>query len=432
MTEISKTAIQEWKSAYKIVVAALFGIGLGLSPLPYYTLIVLSEPLMNEFDWTRGDVFSATLCVMIGVFVGSPIVGYFTDHFGARRTVLFSTLCMAFFMAMFSFMTGSKWMFYGIFLAMSILGAGTLPITFTRAINNNFDKSKGLALGMALMGTGLTGFFITDLTQTFIDNYGWRRTYQLLALFPLLLAFPISLLWFKDPKEELALSQKRKIDTSIIPGMKFSEVIRSWRIYVIGGAFLLIGASIAGTIPNIKFILQDQGYTAQMSASKFIGVGLIGLSVLVGRGLGGFLIDKFWAPGIAFTLLILPAVSCFIFLQGDNPIWLNALAIAFIGLAAGVEYDLMAFLVSRYFGMKSYGRTYGLLYAMFAIGAGLAPGAFGYVRDITGSYQSVLFLASVLVVIGAIMLLFIGGYRRYDPAGDLVAIEPIRKKGQLA
>ncbi|MDX1291482.1 MAG: MFS transporter, partial [Hyphomonas sp.] len=66
----------EWKAGYKIVVAALFGIGLGLSPLPYYTIIVLSEPMMLEFGWNIGDVFGCFIYSTLGVFVGSPIVGF--------------------------------------------------------------------------------------------------------------------------------------------------------------------------------------------------------------------------------------------------------------------------------------------------------------------------------------------------------------------
>ncbi|MFC7293048.1 MFS transporter [Hirschia litorea] len=411
---------QEWRKHYRLVVAALLGIGLGLSPLPYYTLIVLSEPLMAEFGWTRGNVFGALFFITLGIFVTSPIVGYFTDNFGARRTALVSIALFAFFFFLFSFMQGNLTVFYGIFFLMSVFGAGTLPVTFTRAINNNFESSRGLALGVALMGTGVTGFFITDMTQLWIDEYGWRRTFQILAMLPIFISLPVAYFWFRDPKEEKALSLNSRMDMSVVKGMTFVDALKDWRLHVIGVSFLFIGAAIAGTIPNVKFLLQDQGYTAQMSASRFIGVGLIGLSVLLGRGLGGFLVDKFWAPGVAFFMLILPAVSCLIFLQGTNPIWLNVLAIAFLGIAAGVEYDLMAFLVSRYFGMKAYGRVYGVLYAMFAIGAGLAPGLFGSVRDKTGSYDTILVLAAGLVFVGALMLLTIGKYRRFDTFGHFV------------
>lgn len=420
MTNTKTNAAGEWRNGYKIVVAALFGIGLGLSPLPYYTIIVLSEPMMQEFGWTIGDVFGCFMYSTLGVFVGSPIVGFLTDKYGARRTALASILFLAASMAAFSLMTGSKTLFYGIFFAMGVLGAGTLPVTFTRAINNNFDKSRGLALGVALMGTGITGFVVPGITQSLIDTHGWRTTFQLLALLPLLISFPIAFFWFRDAKEEALLDDGGELDDSIVPGLPFLAVLKDWRFYVMGIGFLMIGASVSGLIPNIKFLLQDQGYTPQMSASKFMGVGLIGFSVLLGRGAGGFLVDKFWAPGIAFFLLILPAISCFIFLSDSNPIWLNTLAICFVGISAGVEFDLMAFLVAKYFGMKAYGKIYGALYAMFGLGAGFSPGIFGFVRDTTGSYDIILLISAGVVFIGSLLLLTIGAYREFDAQGKNV------------
>jgi len=48
------------------------------------------------------------------------------------------------------------------------------------------------------------------------------------------------------------------------------------------------------------------------------------------------------------------------------------IAVVILGFGAGVEYDLMAYLVSRYSGMKNYAVIYGCLYGFFAMGAGSA------------------------------------------------------------
>ena len=88
----------------------------------------------------------------------------------------------------------------------------------------------------------------------------------------------------------------------------------------------------------------------------------IGISVILGRVIGGWLIDRFWAPAIAFLLLSAPVLSCWLLAQPDITLFSANLAIITIGFAAGVEYDLMAFLVARYFGMKSYSAIYGALY----------------------------------------------------------------------
>jgi MFS family permease len=86
-------------------------------------------------------------------------------------------------------------------------------------------------------------------------------------------------------------------------------------------------------------------------------------------------------------------------------------AICLIGIAAGVEYDLLAFLVARYFGMKHYGAIYGALYSFFALGAGIGPVFFGATFDRTASYTSILYISSGLFLTPAILMLLLGRYR---------------------
>ena len=141
---------------------------------------------------------------------------------------------------------------------------------------------------------------------------------------------------------------------------------------------------------------------------------LIGLTVIVGRTAGGWLIDRFWAPGAAFFFLCAPAIACWSFARGGLSFSSAAFSISLLGFAAGVEYDLMAFLVARYLGMKSYGAIYGTLYGFFALGAGIGPVIFGRAFDRTHSYAGVLQLSAGLFVLGATMLLSLGRYRRFE------------------
>ena len=131
--------------------------------------------------------------------------------------------------------------------------------------------------------------------------------------------------------------------------------------------------------------------------------------------MGGWLIDRFWAPGVAFVLLSAPAVACWLLAQGTTDPMIAGLSIVLIGFAAGVEYDLMAFMVARYFGLKSYGGIYGALYGFFALGAGIGPVVFGQFFDRTGGYGSILLYSTVGLVAGAALLLLLGKYRQFGP-----------------
>ena len=85
-----------------------------------------------------------------------------------------------------------------------------------------------------------------------------------------------------------------------------------------------------------------------------------------------------------------------------------------VGLAAGAEQDLMAFLVAKYFGLKNYGVIYGVMYSSFALGAGFAPAIVGRVFDSTGSYDAILVYVGFAFLGGAVPLLFLGKYRNFE------------------
>jgi MFS family permease len=72
-----------------------------------------------------------------------------------------------------------------------------------------------------------------------------------------------------------------------------------------------------------------------------------------------------------------------------------------LGLAAAAEVDLVAYLVSRYFGMKAYGKVYGWQLSAFYLGASIGPALMGFSYDYFQSYQYNLYTSVVIFVLGA-------------------------------
>ncbi|MBK8527566.1 MAG: MFS transporter [Rubrivivax sp.] len=405
----------EFRRGWPVVLASMFGIGLGLSPVPFYTIGMLAPELNKAFGWEFGAIMIGLMIMTLGVLVASTVVGYLGDRFGVRRVALISVVLFALSFMAFSLSNGSIVLFYINWGVMALVGAGTLPVTWTRAVNNHFDTRKGLALGFSLLGTGIFGFLIKPFTAWLILAYGWRTAYVVIGMLPLVLAFPIAFFAFHDlgAKSDTADERRRAsaARTLATPGMTLGQALKSWRYWVLAFAFVCVSFGVGGPIPNMENILKVAGFTREDTVSL---VALIGLSVIAGRIIGGWLIDRFWAPGVAFVMLSLPAVSCWLMADGGMTVPAAGAAIFLIGFAAGVEYDLMAFLVARYFGMKGYSAIYGSLYGFFALGAGIGPVVFGKVFDKTGSYGPVLGTSAALLMAGAISLLFLGRYQRYE------------------
>lgn len=412
--ELKSVGFGEFRTGWPVVMAALFGIGLGLSPVPFYSIGMLAPELAKEFGWKFGDIMVGLPIMVFGVLVASPVVGWLADRHGVRRVALTSIVLFSLAFMSFAFGNGNIMLFYLSWAMIAVLGAGTLPVTWTSAVNNRFEVRKGLALGLALLGTGLFGFAIKPLTAWLIATVGWRGAYLAIGALPLMLAFPIAFFAFHDVGDVGRSREARQVANRArsagTPGLTFVETLKEWRFWLLAAAFVLISYAVGGPIPNMENILRTAGFGPTDVVSL---AATIGLSVIVGRLLGGWLIDRYWAPGVAFVMLSVPAIACWYLAGGGLDNNSTRLAIFMIGFAAGVEYDLMAFLVARYFGMKSYGAIYGTLYGFFAVGAGLGPVMFGKAFDQTGNYHSALLLAAAMFLAGALLLLPLGRYRHF-------------------
>ena len=81
-----------------------------------------------------------------------------------------------------------------------------------------------------------------------------------------------------------------------------------------------------------------------------------------------------------------------------------------VGIGLGAEVDLIAFLSSRYLGMRSFGEIYGYFFAIFMLGAGLGPFAMGVSFDRTGSYRLMLICYAFALMLATLPILQLGTY----------------------
>lgn len=182
------------------------------------------------------------------------------------------------------------------------------------------------------------------------------------------------------------------------------------RFWLIGCAFLPIAFSVGGMTPNMVIIFKTAGFTKAQAVGL---VSYIGLSVVAGRVIGGWLLDRLWAPWVGLILVGIPASAYWLLGHGPFNERIDLLVVILAGLAAGAEYDLMSFLVARYFGMKNFSVIYGPLYSFFSIGAGIGPVVYGAFYDSTHSYATPLNIPVCAMVIGPLLLFGLGKYSKF-------------------
>ena len=419
-TDHAATSREEFRRGWKIILVAAVGLGCGLSALPIYSMGALTKPLTSAFGLTRGEVGSVYTWMTIGNLIAAPFLGILIDKHGVRRVTLISVALMAIGMASMAF-ADSLTELYIIGFCMSVVGVGTVPITWTRVIVDWFDLGRGRALGIALAGTGVAAVFVPKYTTWLIATYGWQGAYIGLAAMPALLALPLSYFLLHDRTGSGPQQVKAQPGLTSGAEVEFSEVLKGYRFWVMNVAFFLVGACVAGLISGLVPMLTDRGVPA-ITAAEVAGV--IGLMVIFSRIGTGFLLDRFWAPGVALFLLSTPAIGCFILANGIGGIPGAIVAAASIGVAAGAEFDLMSFMVGKYFGNRRYGIIYACLYAVFKLSAGVGAPIFGYSFDMTGNYNFILYCASGAMVAGSALLLTLGPYRIGAPRASQPEAQP--------
>jgi MFS family permease len=87
------------------------------------------------------------------------------------------------------------------------------------------------------------------------------------------------------------------------------------------------------------------------------------------------------------------------------------LCAALLGMVLGAEFDVLSYLLKRYFGMRAFGKLYGVIFAVFQFGAGAGAALLPIMRQASGSYRSGLltFSAATLVCAWLLVLLYRGG-----------------------
>jgi len=408
---------REFTRGWKIILASSIGVGCGVSAVLFYTFGVFIVPLQDQFTWSRGDIQFAITLYSFGALSVLPIVGRLLDNYGARRIALLSTVIFATLFSCLSFVTSSIWTFYAILIATAVLSAGSMPITYTRIINTWFDKRRGIALGLMLAGTGVAATVLPRYASWLIENLGWRTAYPGLAVVTFAISFPVLFLLLRDyphpqPSHNLSKQRPRTTNHQALHGFNLRTSMSSYKFWVLAFGLLCTSFALGGIIPNLVPMLTDMGYAPSVAAGY---AGLLGVMVISGRLLVGVLLDYLWSPLVAFCVLTPTFISCLLLtIDGLGPAGV-IVSVALVGLATGAEYDLIAYLVSRFFGMKHYGVVYGTQYMFFGIGFAVGPPVYGYGYDINSSYDPILYVTAAIMILAPATFLSLGSPpKRFD------------------
>jgi predicted MFS family arabinose efflux permease len=263
-----------------------------------------------------------------------------------------------------------------------------------------FERQRGLALGLATAGTSIAAMIVPPILGASIEAYGWRTGLYVMAAITTFVGLPVALALIGKAREghvsstddipEEALARPPRREATL------GEAVRGARFWLIALALVAVNIPGSGVVGQLAPMITDKGLT-QSAAAVIMSVYAVGL--LAGRLITGFSLDRFPAPAVGAVMTLIPALGTLLLLMGEPSFAVAAIAVALMGMQQGSEVDLIAYFVSRSFGLKHYGAIYGTIAMCGAVSTAIV--LFPRVHDVTGSYDIALMIGTVAFCAGA-------------------------------
>ncbi len=392
----------EWRQYGSIMPACVFGMV--LVAMHAYSLGVMMVPLEKEFGWARSQISAGPLVTSFATLLMAPIAGRLLDKKGPRKVALLGVPIFGVSIGMISLAGPSIYSWLALYAVLAVALLMVFPTVWTAAIAMRFEKNRGLAMALALSGTGITSAVVPAITAHLVEAYGWRGAYIGLGTMSVVVVFPLVLLLFDRDDTHRRVAQQ----TALVPGaLSAKNEFKQPRFIVLALAALLYSIGATGLGINAVPILIDEGF--KLSAAAEIA-GLIGIGTITGRVLGGFLLDHMDGRFVAVGCGIFAMMMAAILLWTEQSAGAASAACFFLGLAAGAEYDACAYLTTRHFPRRNFGALFGLIGALSGVGAGVAPMIANTIYDVTLTYESVLWGIFPLFTVASILFLLMGPY----------------------
>ncbi len=337
-----------------------------------------------------------------------------------RMLMLSAVICSVSFFC-YSFST-EVWHFYIFAGILGFFWPALGGITLTTLINNWFVDKKGLAMGIAFSGSGLTAAVMTPITTAVVADHGWQMGYRLLAICSATL-FAVAIILIRlNPSDKglvpLGSGEELGGSAPVKTGISSKQAMRSPALYftVIGigcGSFICMAIS-----SHAIAYLTELGYSSITAASvmSLVMTVMIGAKILLGAAF-----DKIgtFRSAILVGFCVLSSITALRFaaLSPFMP-WIFALCFGFGFSTLTVP---LPYFVANNFGTREYVSIYSFCSIFMFIPGSISQPLAGFIRDNTGSYYTMWNLGIAVSVLGLTLLALAAvisskkGYATYLP-----------------
>ena len=365
---------------------------------------VFAPALHGALGWPLPAINLGASITSLAIMAISPVQGALIDRFGARRILLIFTPIFGLALVAMAALPPALPAFYWACLLLPIAGLGLWPLATMRAVSDWFDRALGLALGITNVGLALGATLLPLVLGLVFPRFGWRAGYFGLGLLILALVWPTVWLGVRHaPMSRHATSAAPRE----LQGLSLEAAASAPDFWITALGFLVLGGVSTGLLVHQSSILISVGYSPRNAI--FIQAA-VGFGSIVGRILTGWALDRTSVRLVGAIMFFAAGAVCAAFASPWTALLALPCALT-VGLVIGAEFDLLGVLIRRYYGPRAFGRTFGIAFSAFQLGAAIGAAALAYSRTELGSYHPALLTLAGLTLIAGAWFLSLGPYR---------------------
>lgn len=384
--------------AWGVLVGASLCLFSGTPSVIYYTFGLFLPEIIANTHWTPAIVAAAIGPGALVVAFTAPLVGRISDKFGVRKVALAGGPAFAIGLSLLGVLPQSAAAFVAATMLMYLLAFAGSPIPYAQALSKWFDQRRGMALGV-MFCVGAIGIAVwPSYAAMLIARFGWRTAYVALGCTAGVVIFGAALLLLRVAPVSKAGDSFGHDDPA--PGLTVAEALRTPQFWKTVTVFALLSGVLGGTVVQLPVILGQKGADPRTAAAM---MSVVGTAMFLGRLALSVILDRWFAPRITIAITVISMLA-FVLLLGSGSTQLLVLAAACLGFGIGSEYAIAAYLVSRAFGLRSYGAIYGLVSLATGVGLALGPALLG-VLLVTGAGLGSICWGAIAILIASVALL---------------------------
>lgn len=383
-------------------------IPLGLTVLlclgTVYSWSIFRKPLekLLNIGATQSLLPFTVLLVVFAILM--PITGFYIDRFGARNLTAVGGVItgLGYILSSFDGNITTLTFTYGVIAGIGVGIVYGVPLA---VVAKWFPDKKGLAVGLTVVGFGLSPLITAPLAKSLIDTNGVRQTFLTLGIAFTIIILAISTLLQTPPQgwKPQGWNARAKTSTSTVnervPMLSTSSFYGLWLCYAIGSFAGLAAIGIASPLGQ-EIVKLDAATSASLVSFFAIFNG-------AGRVFFGWFTDRFtpkYGAVLAFVLILIASIMMLNVKQGDALTYKLAFALFWFSLGGWLAIAPTSTLTL--FNPENYAKNYGIVFTAYGVGALGGTLVAGGIRDFFGSYTTFFYPTAGLAILGIVVAYF--------------------------